>query len=446
MKDQFGNTITTRADAARVHFDAAGELTRLYRGDPIAVIDQALDADPNFALAWATRAALFGTSTDRAALGEAEKSLRAAEACAEGATERERAHVVAARDWAEGRFVDAVSRWGAVAQAHPRDLLALQFAHIGDFFLGQQSELRDRPLQALRAWEIGEPGSHAVLGMAAFGLEECGDYAAAEPLGRQGLDLEPRDGWAAHAVAHVCEMQGRTRDGVDFLQATSHAWAPESGFAYHNWWHLALFALDREDYAAALKLYDEKVRPTSETGQSDVVMEMLDGSALLWRLRLSGVDVGDRFALLAAKWERAMCDGFYSFNDVHALMAMLGAGRNDDAERIVTALRERALDDDDNGVMTRQVALPLAQAFCDFDAGRFSAAAENLHRVRGRAQRFGGSHAQRDIISLTLLEAEIRGGRRAQAQALAAERVAHKPHSPWARTLARRADPALTPR
>lgn len=444
MKDQFGNTLSTRADEACVHFDAAAELTRLYRGDPVAALDQALAADPDFALAWATRAALFATSTDRAALGEAEKCLRAAEACADGATDRERAHVVAARDWIEGRFVDAVSRWGAVAQAHPRDLLALQFAHVGDFFLGQQSELRDRQLQALRAWEIGEPGSHAVLGMAAFGLEECGDYAAAEPLGRQGVDLEPRDGWAAHAVAHVCEMQGRTKDGVEFLQTTSHAWAPESGFAYHNWWHLALFALDSEDYAAALKLYDEKVRPTTNGDQSDVVMEMIDASALLWRLHLASVDVGDRFALLAAKWERAMCDGYYGFNDVHALMAMLGAGRNADAERIVATLRERAHDDDDNGVITRQVALPLAQGLYDFDAGRFSAAVENLHSVRGRAQRFGGSHAQRDIISLTLLEAAIRGGRRAQAQALAAERVAHKPHSPWARTLARRADPALT--
>ena len=52
----------------------------------------------------------------------------------------------------------------------------------------------------------------------------------------------------------------------------------------------------------------------------------------------------------------------------------------------------------------------------------------------------GGSHAQRDIITLTALHAAIRGGMAGAAQAMASERVAHKPESPWARNLAMRAD------
>ncbi|MDX2274834.1 MAG: tetratricopeptide repeat protein [Hyphomonadaceae bacterium] len=435
MKDQFGNSISTQSAGVRDYFDGAAELIRLYRGDPIAALDAALDADPNFCLGWAIRAAAIGTTTDKALLGEAERSLRAGAACAEGASQRERDHLAAARDWCEGRFLEAVSRWGRIAQDFPRDILALQFAHVGDFFLGQQHELRNRPIQALRAWKAGEIGHGAILGMAAFGLQENGDYARAEGFGREGVEADRRDGWAAHAVAHVCEMQGRSLEGAAFLEATADGWAPESGFAYHNWWHLALFALDHEDHKRALELFDAKVRPQ----QTDVVMEMLDASALLWRLKLLNVDVGDRFATLASSWERAMTDCYYSFNEIHALLAMLGAGRGREADCIVAALRERAESDDENGLMTRQVALPLAQALMAFDAERYGEAADALHHVRGRAQRFGGSHAQRDIISLTLFEAAMRAGRREQAQALAAERIAFKPESAWARTLYRRA-------
>lgn len=435
MRDQFDNAISTRSSEARDGFDGAAELIRLYRGDPIGALDSALEADPDFCLAWAVRAAAIGTATDKALLGEAERSLRAGAACAEGASERERDHLAAAKDWCEGRFLDAVSRWGRIAQDYPRDILALQFAHVGDFFLGQQSELRDRPLQALRAWKSGEIGQGAILGMAAFGLEECGDYARAEAMGREGYAADPRDGWAAHAVTHVFEMQGRSAEGAAFLEATADGWAPESGFAYHNWWHLALFAIDNEDHARALALFDAKVRPQ----QSDVVMEMIDASALLWRLKLLDVDVGDRFATLANSWERAMNDGYYAFNDIHALLAMLGAGRGREAECIVAALRERAEEASYNGLVTREVALPLAQALMAFDAERYGEAADGLNRLRGRAQRFGGSHAQRDIITLSLFEAAMRAGRTEQARAIAAERVAHKPESAWAKRLSRRA-------
>ncbi|NLD70538.1 MAG: tetratricopeptide repeat protein, partial [Limnobacter sp.] len=55
------------------------------------------------------------------------------------------------------------------------------------------------------------------------------------------------------------------------------------------------------------------------------------------------------------------------------------------------------------------------------------------------AQRFGGSHAQRDVIELTLSEAALRTGDTALATALANERLAMRPRSPLARLLVQRA-------
>jgi tetratricopeptide (TPR) repeat protein len=280
-----------------------------------------------------------------------------------------------------------------------------------------------------------------LLGMAAFGFEECGDFERAEESGRRAVAIDPRDGWAVHAVAHVHEMRGDLDRGIPWLEESAGHWAPGSGFAYHNWWHLALLYLDRGDTRRVLKLYDERIRPVPE---APVLLEWIDASAMLWRLRLEGVDVGERFAALAACWERACEDAFYAFNDVHAVLAFLGAGRMADAERTAGALRRVALEDSDNGAMARHVGLPVAEACIALENGDAAAAAQTLLAVRPIAQRFGGSHAQRDLLALTALHAALRGGSVAIADALVAERLAHKPHSPWARRLARRAAAGVT--
>jgi hypothetical protein len=49
--------------------------------------------------------------------------------------------------------------------------------------------------------------------------------------------------------------------------------------------------------------------------------------------------------------------------------------------------------------------------------------------VREITQRFGGSHAQRDMFDLTLIEAARRAGQLALASALEAERSAHRPRT-----------------
>src|SRR5262245_31118174 len=200
---------------------------------------------------------------------------------------------------------------------HPRDLLALQAGHQLDFFRGDARMLRDRIARALPAWSQQVPGYHAVLGMHAFGLEEMGHYREAEQAGRTAVALETRDGWAQHAVAHVMEMQGRHQDGIAWMQANPDGWSRESFFAIHNWWHLALYHLDIGDLDAVLALFDGPIYGNL----SSVVLDMIDASALLWRLQLRGVDVGERWQALADAWAPVAGAGNYAFNDVHAMMA-----------------------------------------------------------------------------------------------------------------------------
>jgi len=431
LNDRYGNAVSTSSAAALAHYDEALLLARLYRGDPIAALDAALVEDPGFTMAWAARAAILVQQGDRAYHEEVRRSLDAG--TASGGNDTERALLVATVDWARGSIDRGVAGFMRIARDNPRDLLALQTAHIGHFYLGRASDLRDGSLQALRAFTDGDDGYHAVLGMAAFGLEECGDYARAEAMGSEAVDIEPRDAWALHAVAHVHEMRGDTQRGMAWLTSNDAAMAPDCGFSYHNWWHLALLHMDRNEHDAALSLYDRRVRPDAD---AQVLLEWIDASALLWRLHLEGVDTGDRFARLAACWTRAIDDRVYAFNDCHAIMAFIGAGQMDNAQRSLAALHEAADQANDNAVVVHAVALPVATAFLDFAHGRYAAAAEALLAVRGIASRFGGSHAQRDILSLTAFHAANRAGMKGAAGALANERLAHKPASPWAMRLA----------
>ncbi|MFN3836018.1 MAG: tetratricopeptide repeat protein [Glycocaulis sp.] len=434
LEDRYGNAVSTQSGAALSHYNHALELIHLYSGDPVSALDAALAEDPDFGSAWAARAGLLVQQTDKAYAEEIERSLRAGAAAR--LTERDRAHLAAARAWAAGRFHDGTASYARIARENPRDVLAVQFAHVSCFFLGLQTDLRDGPMQALRAFSRTEDGYGVLAGMAAFGLEECGDFFRAEVLGREAVSLNPRDCWAVHAVAHVHEMRGDLDSGIPWLADSAEHWSPDSGFAYHNWWHLALLYLDAGNTPEVLRLYDTRVRTNPA---SQVILESIDASALLWRLFLEGVDTGDRFAPLAAAWARTVEDGNYAFNDLHALMAFIGAGREDLTGRVLKTLQRASNGLGDNAYMARAIGLPLAQGFADFGAGRYRDAAERLLSVRSIAQRFGGSHAQRDILTLTALHAALRGGMKEAAEALAHERVQHKPLSFWAGQLALKA-------
>jgi len=62
-----------------------------------------------------------------------------------------------------------------------------------------------------------------------------------------------------------------------------------------------------------------------------------------------------------------------------------------------------------------------------------------LLQVRRIAHRFGGSHAQRDVIDLTLIEAALRSGNASLAAQLTAERIEARPASPLSVYLRERA-------
>ncbi len=434
VRDALGLRLSGADHISLCHYETALHQLQCYIEDPVATVDAAIAASPDFTMAHVLKAYLhlLGTEPDAIAVARAchQAALRLP------ATDRERAHIQAIGHLVEGRWHQAGLTLEDVTIDAPQDVLALQVGHQIDFFTGNSRMLRDRIARALPAWDNGMPAYHAVLGMHAFGLEETGNYAFAEAQGRKGVELEPRDGWAQHAVAHVMEMQSRQKDGIAWMRASPQAWATDSFFQVHNWWHLALYHLDIGEIDAVLTLFDGPIYGTRST----VVLDMIDASALLWRLHLQGIDVGERWAALADSWTPLATAGNYAFNDVHAMMAFVGARRHEAARMLIETQKEAMQGSGDNAAFTREVGHAATRAIQAFGKGDDGETIRLIRSIRTTAHRFGGSHAQRDVLDLTLIAAAFRSGQAALASALAAERHMTRPESPLARLFVRRAE------
>ena len=345
---------------------------------------------------------------------------------------RERAHLAVARRWIGGDLAGAGSALGTISIEYPRDLLALFAGHQVDFFRGDAVNLRDRIGRALGAWGQEEDDAGFLYGMYAFGLEECNQYGQAADAGARAVDGNRDDVWGIHAVVHTYEMQGQIPDGVRFMRAARPDWANGNFLNVHNAWHYALYLLQADDIPGALAVYDTFLH---HAGSQDVALELLDATALLWRLHLEGTPAGDRWRPLAEAWTRILTPGFYPFNDMHAVMAYLGNGQLDQARLVVAAL-DRSLAEGDprttGWAMTAAVGLPVCRALVYYGDGRYERVLDELMPIRTRVHEFGGSHAQRDAVERTLLEAAIRAGRQELATALVSERLANRDASTYA--------------
>ena len=397
------------------------------RGDPVGIIDEALESVPDFVLGYCIRAEFRLLTTERSSVPLAARDVEMAEALTGAANDRERGHIAAIRAWLEGDLEKAVERWESVLLDYPRDLMAIFAAHNTDFFLGEAPQMRDRLSRALRAWDADTPGYGYVLGMYGFSLEEAGDFVRGEEYGRMAVELNPKDVYAIHAVAHVMEMQGRQEDGIAWMTGRQDDWAVDCGFSIHLWWHTAMYHLDLGEYDRVFEIYENGIRKSAD----GISLEELDAASILWRLNLLGVDVSDRWADLADKWEPSAEDTYYAFNDMHAMMAFAGAGRDMAAAKLLAATASYVTErGGTNAQMTRDVGIPLCRALLAFSREDYGATVDLLLPIRYKSNVFGGSYAQRDVIALTLIEAALRAGRFKLAHALLAERAAVKETSP----------------
>jgi tetratricopeptide (TPR) repeat protein len=391
-----------------------------------------LAADPHCVLAHCLDGYLAMGASRGDGFKDAHAALRRAEAAAarapSGMAARESLHMAALSDWTRGDMEGAARHWDAVLAEHPRDILALRVSQFVLSYLGESDRMRDTVARVLPRWSPGTAGYGFVLGCYAYGLEESGDYARADDVGRRAVELDPTDIWAAHAVTHVAEMEGRLHDGVAWIARLSDQWARCNNFAQHLRWHEALFELELARYDRVLSLYDREVRRQP----SDEYLDLTNAVSLLWRLEQAEVDVGARWVELAACARGHARDHALVFADLHYLMAIAAVGDVAAIDQFVDSCRQFAASGaGTEAAVMADVGLPLAHAVRSHRRGAYGDVVDVLLPVRSRFRRIGGSRAQRDLFDQLLIDAAWRAGRLDVASDLLAERLARRPSNGW---------------
>ncbi|MCB1501088.1 MAG: tetratricopeptide repeat protein [Bauldia sp.] len=424
--DARGLSISTdRADAAACFDDLIAGYLRQRRDTP-ARLDRLLAADPDFALAHCMRGYFAMLAFKQASVPVAEEAARTARTLAGDATPRERLHVAALTAWIAGDLNRANRLWEQILRADPLDVVAFRLAHFVNFWLGRPQDMVASVDRVLPTWSEEVPGYSAVLACHSFAHEEAGDFLVAEPSGRRAIELDPGDLWAAHAVAHVLESQGRRSEGIDWITALAPGWEGSHNLQHHLWWHCALFRLEYGDYAAVLDLYDTRFRNLEApltVASPDVYIDVQNAAATLFKLERLGVDVGRRWEELADKAEARIGDCLSAFTLPHWLMALTATGRTSAAERMIAAMRIFAEGEGTVNGIVRDYALPIAEAQLARASGDHVAALRLMRPAIGGMYRLGGSHTQQDVLEQLFVDSALKADSIADIR-LALERVA----------------------
>jgi hypothetical protein len=137
-----------------------------------------------------------------------------------------------------------------------------------------------------------------------LGTEPAGfPVAAADLEVAERLPANAREGAHRRALRHLCQSEWRAAGRVLEDIAIEH---PRDVLALQVG-HLAVCHLDLEEVDEVLALFDGPIY-----GQrSPLVLDLIDASALLWRLHLKGVALGDRWQAVADAWEPVASAGNY---------------------------------------------------------------------------------------------------------------------------------------
>ncbi|HDR9173052.1 TPA: tetratricopeptide repeat protein [Burkholderia vietnamiensis] len=422
--DRYSLPLSTTSDLAAERYRSGVDLLLSLWPGVAETLDEAIAADPDFALAYAARARFHAI---RAQVTEArDKIAKATELVACNGTERERSHVNVLSLAINGQSAKALTAALAHADQWPRDILILSLP-LGAFGLFAFSGMADHDQARVdlcerhaRHFDADDWWFNTYRGWA---HGENGDVKLGRTLTERALELRRHNVNAVHAVSHVLYEAGASDDA----EAVISGWLPEydrSGVLHnHIAWHGALLALERGDTDRALAIYNENIAPAVATGVPINVVS--DTSSFLWRMQAYGHAVPAEMWDDAAKYASAYFkQAGFPFADVH--MAMIAAATGDKA-----ALGQRA-DALANMVATGSLpAGPVVPAICRaalaFAEENYTRCAEILEPVAHEVVRIGGSGAQREIVEDTLLVSLMRSGDVTKARALLDKRLHRRP-------------------
>jgi tetratricopeptide (TPR) repeat protein len=365
------------------------------RADTVPYLDDLLASDNDIIMAHCFRGCVLKMGGDPRFAAPIQACLQSLKELRSAMNERERMHLSALESWVDNQYVDASRTFEAILDKYPKDILALRIAHYLHFYAGNSQEMCNSVTRAINVWQESDPFHGYVLGMHSFGLEESGHYDEAEASGRKAVGINRQDIWAAHAVAHVYQMQARPADGIPWLEGLLSDWQGSNNFLYHLYWHKALFHIGAGELDQALCLYDDHLVSILS---DDFYLDVCNAAALLWRLEMRGVDIGERWQVLKTFSEKRVRDDELVFITLHYLMTPAVLKDQPTIDAAMDHFETWSRKPTSQGKVCRRVGLPLAQSIVEIGKGEFAAATARLSEIQKDIYLIGGSHAQRHLF------------------------------------------------
>lgn len=395
MRDEFGLNYNASDERLPALFCDAIEAYLASSIDTMPLIDQMLELDPNMPMALLFRAYLLKLSADprfRPAIAHCYQQIASQTVL----NDREKQHLHALSYWMEDKLEETVSIFDNIVNDYPADMLALRVAHYLHFYGSGAASMQRSLAPALQVSQPQDRYAGYLSGMQSFACEEAGDYDAAELTGRQALARNPADIWAAHAVTHICQMQGRFEAGLTLIGELEPYWGNINNFANHLYWHEALLHLGLGAPEQALAIYDQQlVAPLAD----DFYLDMCNAASLLWRLEMAGVDPGQRWEHLLTLSRARITDDELVFSSLHYLMAPARLADPAPLQAAIQHFEQWAEAPTSQGVVAREVGRSLARGLCQLGSHEAHAGAAEINSVTEKLELIGGSHAQRQLFS-----------------------------------------------
>ena len=423
LKDRFDLPLTTSSAAAATDYISAVDLLLSAWPRTEVLLDRALAADPDFALAHIARSRLLQL---QARMPEAKEAAMRARSLAHRLTARERRHVEAIGLSIDGAAGGALAVVREHVAEYPRDALPLSLA-LGVFGLLGFSGRRDHHEAQPALLEELAPhwgDDRWFLGYLGWAYIETGQVAKGTELVERSLAGNLRNAHAAHQRVHGFFETGDAAGGAGFVENWLQGYDRAGHLHCHLSWHLALFELARGNAERARAVYLDSIRPS--VAQAAPMLVLADAASFLWRWRFydMGPTLDQEWAEVAAHARRHFPHAGLGFADIHVALAEAATGDDDGLQSRIDGLQSLARD---GRLPPGEVAPALCAGVAALGHSDNAEAAQILEPALADLPRIGGSHAQREIFEDSLIVACLRSGQPAKAAPLLRARLGRRP-------------------
>lgn len=412
LEDRYGLALSTTSSKARDAYVDGIDRMLAADGHVEEILDQAIEADPDFALAHAA----IGRQHHLMARGkEGRASLETATQLATTASAREQQHVEILSNIVRGQVPKSFELTKEHLADHPRDAFVLSPACgvFGTIGFSGRVDRETEMIEFLEPFAAHYGDDWWFQTVHGFALLESGRWERGRDLARQSLAQRPSNSHGAHTLAHALYEGGADEEALAFMSD----WIPgadRAGMLHcHIYWHYALLLMMDGQNDAAMHTVETNCFPGTTPSPSINVFS--DVTSFLWRAELAGLPRNaEHWASIRDYYEESFRRPIV-FVDAHAGLPYAALGENEKLEACIAQLQELG---EAGRLPAETIAATLTRAYQAFADEQWSSVIDVLEPVMDQVVRIGGSRAQRDLITNTLLAAYINDGRADAARAI----------------------------